>query len=123
MNNSSVLPPLTHFINAKLDTILLTTYKINSILKALNPNKAHGWDNISVKMIKICGEHISTPLELIFNYCVQNSCYPSRWKRGNIAPVHKKSDKNDIKNYRPISLLPIFSKIFEKIILTKSILS
>ena len=69
MNNSSVLPPLTHFKNAKLDTVLIATHKINSILKALNPNKAHGWDKISVKMIKICGEHKSIPLELIFNYC------------------------------------------------------
>ena len=115
MNNLSVLLPLTHFTNAKLDyTILITTHKINSRLKALNQNKAHGRDNVSVDMIKIFGEYI--PQELIFNYCVQHSCYQSIWKRGNIAPVHKKFNKNEIKNYRTISLLPISSKVFEKII-------
>ena len=44
------------------------------------------------------------------------SCYPFIWKRSNIIPVHKKNDKQLVKNYRPISVLPIFGKIFEKII-------
>ena len=43
-------------------------------------------------------------------------CYPFIWKRSNIIPVHKKNDKQLVKNYRPISLFPIFGKIFEKII-------
>ena len=47
---------------------------------------------------------------------MKSSCYPFIWKRSNIIPVHKKNDKQLVKNYRPISLLPIFGKIFEKII-------
>ena len=42
--------------------------------------------------------------------------FPAIWKKANVVPVHKKEDKNLLKNYRPISLLPIFSKIFERII-------
>ena len=42
--------------------------------------------------------------------------FPKEWKKANIAPVHKKSDKQLIKNYRPVSLLPVCGKIFEKII-------
>ena len=47
---------------------------------------------------------------------MKSSRYPFIWKRSNIIPVHKKNDKQLVKNYRPISLLPIFGKIFEKII-------
>ena len=42
--------------------------------------------------------------------------FPSDWKKAHVAPVHKKRDKQCLKNYRPISLLPICSKIFERLI-------
>ena len=42
--------------------------------------------------------------------------FPNEWKKANIIPIHKKADKQVIKNYRPVSLLPICSKIFEEII-------
>ena len=82
----------------------------------MNPNKAHGHDNISIRMIQICGDSIICPLKLIFETAIRSSCFPDSWKKGNIIPVHKKERKNLVKNYRPISLLPIFGKIFEKVI-------
>ena len=42
--------------------------------------------------------------------------YPSKWKKSNVCPVHKKDSKNVVKHYRPISLLPVFDKMFEKIL-------
>ena len=56
------------------------------------------------------------PLELIFNDCLTNGIFPSDWKKGNIVPVHKKNDKQCLNNYRPISLLPICGKIFERLV-------
>ena len=53
---------------------------------------------------------------IIFNKALTTSVYPDIWKKGNVVPVHKKDSKNLVKNYRPISVLPIFGKIFEKII-------
>ena len=53
---------------------------------------------------------------MIFESAIKSSHFPDSWKKGNIIPVHKKESKNLIKNYRPISLLPIFGKIFEKVI-------
>ena len=41
--------------------------------------------------------------------------FPSEWKKGNVVPIHKKDDKQNVKNYRPVSLLPICSKIFERL--------
>ena len=67
-------------------------------------------------MIKICGKSLCKPLEMIFKSCIKKGEYPSEWKKANVVPVHKKGDKQLLKNYRPISLLPIFGKIFERII-------
>ena len=86
------------------------------IIQNLNPNKAHGPDKISIRMIKICGKSLCKPLEMIFKSCIKKGEYPSEWKKANVVPVHKKGDKQLLKNYRPISLLPIFGKIFERII-------
>ena len=59
---------------------------------------------------------ILNPLILLYKNSTQSSYYPDIWKRSNVIPVHKKDDKRLINNYRPKSLLPIFGKIFEKII-------
>ena len=67
-------------------------------------------------MIKICDKSLLKPLTILFQNSAKSSCYPVIWKRSNIIPVHKKNDKQLVENYRPISLLPIFGKIFEKII-------
>ena len=67
-------------------------------------------------MLKICGDSFCRPLEVIFNDCLASGIYPSDWKKGNIVPVYKKNDKQRLNNYRPISLLPICRKIFERLI-------
>ena len=67
----------------------------------------------------MCGKSLLTPLVLLFKNSSQSSRYPDIWKRSNIIPVHKKNDKLLVNNYRPISLLPICSKIFEKIIFSE----
>ena len=67
-------------------------------------------------MIQICGDSIIPPLTLLFESSIQSGNFPDSWKKGNITPVHKKQSKILINNYRPISLLPILGKVFEKII-------
>ena len=59
---------------------------------------------------------IAKPLPILFRNCLESECFPKEQKKANIAPVHKKHDKQLIKNYRPVSLMPICSKIFEKVI-------
>ena len=70
-------------------------------------------------MIKICDKSLLKPLIILFKNSTKSSHYPDIWKRSNFIPVHKKNDKQLVKNYRPISLLPLFGKIFEKIIFNK----
>ena len=67
-------------------------------------------------MLKLCGTSICKPLEIIFNRCLATGTFPNDWKKGNVVPVFKKGDKQIFKNYRPISLLPVCGKIFEKLI-------
>ena len=67
-------------------------------------------------MVQICGDSIIPPLKMIFEPEIKSSHFPDSCKKGNINPVHKKESTNLLKNYRPISLLPIFGKIFENVI-------
>ena len=114
--NASVLPNFSLSTAAKLDSCVITNEHVSNILVGLNENKAHGPDEISAKMIKLCGVALCLPLKLIFNNILTTGKFPAQWKRANVTPVHKKENKQLIKNYRPISLLPIFAKVFEKII-------
>ena len=52
---------------------------------------------------------------LVFKTALKEKKIPDIWKKANLVPVHKKEEKNLLKNCRPISLLPIFSKVFERI--------
>ena len=90
----------------------MSTRKVILEIIQLNINKAHGHDNISIRMIKLCGKSVVNPLSMIFNNCIDTGTFPDIWKRSNIIPVHKKDDKQIVDNYRPVSLLPIFGKIF-----------
>ena len=118
VSNSSVLPDISFHTNARLNLFSITEKDILAIIKSLDPNKSHGWDNISIKMIKMCGESLALPLKMIFEAALNDGVFPDDWKKGNIVPVHKKDLKTMLINYHPISLLPIFAKIFVKIIFT-----
>ena len=67
-------------------------------------------------MIKMCTSSIAIPLAILLSNCLESECFPKEWKKASIVLVHKKYDKQLIKNYQPVSLLPICYKIFEKVI-------
>ena len=116
LNTGSDIPQNSTFNVAKLSTISITDEKILKIIRSLKPNKAHGWDNVSVRMIKYCDSALVLPLKLIFLNCLSKGIFPDTWKCANVVPVHKKNERNLKENYRPISLLLIFGKILEKLI-------
>ena len=67
-------------------------------------------------MVQICDKAICKPLHLIFSSCIESGIFPTEWKKANVVPIHKRDDKQNVKNYRPVSLLQIFGKIFERLI-------
>ena len=117
LKNDSKIPINQIFLTqSRLSSLYFNEDEILKIIRALNIHKAHGHDDISIRMIKICDKSLLKTLTILFQNSTKSSCYPVIWKRSNIIPVHKKNDKQLVENYRPISLLPIFGKIFEKII-------
>ena len=120
VENSSKLPTNSFKrTNNLFSTISFTKDDIAKIIKNLNPNKVHGFDMISIRMIKICGESILKTLELIFKSCFENGKFPNEWKKANVVPVRKRNNKQLIENYCPISLLLVCGKILERLIYNK----
>ena len=78
-------------------------------------NKASGYDNISMLMIKKSATHIAPVLTKILNRSLQSWIFPACWKNAIVHPVYKKGDHGVMANYRSIAVLPAFSKIFEKL--------
>ena len=70
-------------------------------------------------MLLLCDNSVVLSLKIIFQNILISAIYPNMWKLANVIPIFKKGDKQLIKNYRPISLLPICGKMFEKIIFNK----
>ena len=114
--NGSTLPDVHMKTNTSLNYISVTTKNITDIINSLGSHKAHGHDGISVSMLKLCANEVAVPLQIIFRDCVSSGMFPNLWKCANVQPIHKKDNRQKIGNYRPISLLPICAKIFEKII-------
>ena len=112
----SVLPPFVALTPNTISDINFTEPKIISIIKKLDVKKAHGFDGISIAMLKLCPNEVAKPLNLIFKQCIMTGKFPDTWKLANVQPVHKKNSRQVKSNYRPISLLPICGKIFEKIL-------
>ena len=116
ISNSSKLPShIQYLTNNCLSCVSFSDDKIAKVIQNLDPNKAHDHDNIGMRMLKVCGPSIYKPLEIIFNQCLETGVVPSEWKKGNVVSIHKKGDKQTLKNYRPVSLLPICGKIFERL--------
>ena len=74
---------------------------------------------ISICMLKLCRKSICKPLDLIFQSCMKQGKFPTEWKKAIVVPVQKKGDKQILNNCRPVSLLPICGKIFERLIYNK----
>lgn len=116
VTNLSCLTPLKTRGNKLTENVTINEGDITYIVKKLIPNKSHGWDNLAIRMIKIFGQSISYLLTLISIDSLQEGIFPESWKKANIVPVNKKENKILIRNYRPISLLPIFGIIIEQFI-------
>ena len=91
IKNSRKLASHFHYLTDNcLSSIRFSQDDIAKENQNLDPNKAHGHDNISIRMLKICGSSIYKPLEMIFKQCIETGVFLSEWKKGNLAPIHQK---------------------------------
>ena len=109
------LPPFTP-PDETLSTIRLTNQDVEDVLNLLDVSKANGPDLLSPRLLKEGSPILSPYLTHIFNKSLELCIFPAEWKLANIIPIHKKGDKSDTSNYRPISLISCLGKVLEKCI-------
>ena len=90
--------------------------EVIDVLCALDASKSHGYDNLSVRLIKDAAPFIVYPLTYIFNLSLEMGKFPDALKIAKVTPLYKKGSKDDPGNYRPISVLPVIAKVFEKLV-------
>ena len=90
---------------------------VEKVIKNLDSSKASGPDCIPVVVLKNCEPELSYTLAKLFNICLKESCFPYCWKVSLVVPVFKNvGERSAAKNYRPVSLLSVASKVFEKLV-------
>ena len=89
---------------------------VKNAINKLNSRKASGFDTIPPIFIKTLKNDIAEHIKILINKCIRQNLFPDRLKMSNISPVYKKKDSLNKDNYRSINLLPIISKIFERVI-------
>lgn len=90
--------------------------EVETMIRNLKNGSAPGLDGFSNELVKSIRDKISMPLTTIFNLSLSTGCFPDAWKIAAVTPIHKDGSKDCPTNYRPISLLSVFSKILEKLV-------
>ena len=111
------LPVVPSRTNLKLHNISVTPKMVRKVVMNLDLSKASGPDCIPVVVLKNCEPELSYILAELCNRCLKESCFPDCWKVSSVAPVFKNvGERSTAKNYHPVSLLSVVSKVFEKLV-------
>jgi hypothetical protein len=108
--NNTYVPPASNN-TFSLDSV--TEEQVLTAIRKLKPNMTQGHDQIPAFLVRDCACVFVEPLAIIFNLILKSCQFPEKWKYSKICPVYKKGVKKDICNYRPISIIPNFAKVFE----------
>ena len=92
---------------------------VKSHLYKLNVKKATGPDMLPAKLLKIGSDILCYPVCYLLNVCITQGIFPRMLKCADVSPIYKKGNTMDVGNYRPVSILPIMSKVFEKVIINQ----
>ena len=90
--------------------------KVFSLMNKLNKSKATGLDRIFARLIRECADLICVPICDIFNKSFSQGKLPEDWKSARVTPLFKQGDRDDVNNYRPISVIPVVVKVLERIV-------
>ena len=111
------LPVFPSRTNLKLHNISITPKMVKKVVTNLDSSKASGPDCIPVVVLKICEPKLSYVPVKLFNKCLKESCFPDCWKVSLVVPVFNNvGERSTAKNYCPVSLLSVVSKVFEKLV-------
>ena len=90
--------------------------EVRKLLEKLETKKSTGLDNLPPRMLKIAAGVLAPSLAFLFNQSISSGIVPTEWKLARVTPIFKKGKRQDVNNYRPISIIPAVAKVFEKII-------
>ena len=111
------LPVFPSRTDLKLHNISVTPKMVRKVVMNLDLSKASGPDCIPVVVLKNCEPELSYILAKLFNKCVKGYCFSDCWKVSSVVPVFKNvGERSTAKNYCPVSLLSVVSKVFEKLV-------
>ena len=102
--------------SSSLSDICISELDVFRVLRSLDVTKAKGCDGISPKLLKTCALSLYQPLHHLFSLSLSQKYLPLEWRTHLIKPIIKSGDKSSIRNYRPISLLSVVSKVLEKLV-------
>ncbi|CAB4008379.1 Hypothetical predicted protein, partial [Paramuricea clavata] len=116
-NNCSYLEYLNcHISGNTFELKSSTSSMVCSLLDKLCKSKATDLDKISAKLLRYCPDLLSESLTVIFNCSINTGIFPDEWKCSKVIPLFKHGERRDLNNYRPISIIPVVAKVFERII-------
>jgi hypothetical protein len=107
-------------IDNNFDFQNITAERVEKIINTINIKKPTGADNIPAKVVRQCKVTVAQQLSSLINLSMNTGVFPESLKVAQVTPIHKKNDPLNKSNYRPVSVLPIFStkqkKVYEKVI-------
>ena len=116
-NFNQNLPLYDEYLNNPTDASFNFEQVENAVvlqfISKLKPSHSCGCDKISSNILIIIAKEVSPCITLIINQTLSSGIFPSKLKTAKVIPIYKKNDKTLLKNYRPISILPVVSKIIE----------
>lgn len=99
----------------------VTEQEVSTAIQSLSAKKSYDVNLMSVWLLKQCSPYILGPLTLLVNLSFESGYFPSNLKVAKVTPIFKKGDPCSINNYRPVSILPVLSKVFEKLFLSQMV--
>ena len=111
---------LSNFVKSRkdLDVVFsvpaITSAEVNKIILTISPNKVAGIDKAAARLLRLAAPAVAPSIAKLINLSFSTGTFPSRWNTAKVTPLHKNGTERDPCNYRPISVLPVLSKVIER---------
>ena len=102
--------------NVKFKFRMIEVQEIRNAVSKIKSSKSFGNDNISCYFLKLALPYIENALACLFNTLLETNTFPDSWKLARVIPIFKEGDKTEKSNYRPISVLPVISRLCERLV-------
>jgi len=114
-DTNAVLPELSFVTDTRLFECITSAQEVELYISDIDISKAHGYDNVDNRFLKLIGPLVSDKIAYVFNLSLCHGIFPQSWKCANVVPIFKKGDPQEVSNYRPVSCFQRFPKFLKKL--------